>query len=568
MADIKTRNTKKDIKIFDKASTVGDKMKNSYIRTKNNAENLADDGHNSPTEYAENNIRSAVEDVTKDTARGVKNTTKSAYKKGRELYRNHKDMKQVKQSVDDVKRTTKSADNVRRTAETTKQTIKTADKAKQTVKTTAKQTTKTLQRSVKTTQKTVKTAEQTSKAAIKTSKAAAKTAKEAAKASAKAAKAAAQAAKAAAKATVAAVKVAIKVTVAAVKAIIAGIKALVAAIAAGGWVAVVIIIVICLVALLLACFGIFFSGEDTGTGITMQTAVSEISTEYQTKIDEIKSSNTHDVVEITGLNPVWKDVMAIYAAKTSFDPDNPQEVASMDESKKELLKTVFWDMNIISSSTASKTVSVPTETVDADGNITVTYTSVTKTYLYITVTHKSTSDMATAYNFTSQQKEILNELLSEDYADLWSSVLYGITGGSKKLINVAIAQIGNSGGQPYWSWYGFGSRVEWCACFVSWCANECGYIDAGVIPKFASCDVGMNWFKNHSRWQTNTYTPREGDIIFFDWDSDGLANHVGIVEKVEDGKVHTIEGNSSDACKRLQYDSGDSRILGYGVPAY
>jgi len=551
MADIKTKNTKKDIKIFDKASTVGDKMKDSYIRTKNNAENLADDGHNSPTEYAENNIRSAVEDVTKDTARGVKNTTKTAYKKGRELYRTHKDIKQAKRSVDDVK-----------------QTVRTADKAQKTVKTTAKQTTKTLQHSVKTTKRTVKTAEQTSKAAIKTSKAAAKTAKEAAKASAKAAKAAAQAAKAAARATVAAVKIAVKATVAAVKAIIAGVKALVAAIAAGGWVAVVIIIVICLVALLLACFGIFFSGEDTGTGITMQTAVAEINTEYQTKIDEVKSSNTYDVVEISGLNPTWKDVLAIYAAKTSFDPNNPQEVASMDESKKELLKTVFWDMNTISSSTASKTVSVPTETVDANGNITVTYTSVTKTYLYITVSHKTPSEMATTYGFTSQQNEILTELLSDEFADLWSSVLYGISGGSKKIISVAAMQVGNSGGQPYWSWYGFGSRVEWCACFVSWCANECGYIDAGIIPKFASCDVGMTWFKDHSRWQSNTYTPREGDIIFFDWDSDGYANHVGIVEKVENGKVHTIEGNSGDACKKLEYNSGDSRILGYGVPAY
>ena len=551
MADIKTKNTRKDIKIFDKASTVGDKMKDSYIRTKNNAENLADDGHNSPTEYAENNIRSAVEDVTKDTARGVKNTTKTAYKKGRELYRTHKDIKQAKRSVDDVK-----------------QTVKTADKAQKTVKTTAKQTTKTLKHSVKTTQKTVKTAERTSKAAIKTTKAAAKTAKEAAKASAKAAKAAAHAAKVAAKATVAAIKVAVKATIAAVKAIIAGVKALVAAIAAGGWVAVVIIIVICLVALLIACFGIFFSGEDTGTGITMQTAVAEINTEYQTKIDEIKSSNTYDVVEISGLNPTWKDVLAIYAAKTSFDPDNPQEVASMDESKKELLKTVFWDMNTISSSTASKTVSVPTETVDADGNITVTYTSVTKTYLYITVSHKTPSEMATTYGFSSEQNEILTELLSDEFADLWSSVLYGISGGSKKIISVAAMQIGNSGGQPYWSWYGFGSRVEWCACFVSWCANECGYIDAGIIPKFASCDVGMTWFKDHSRWQTNTYTPREGDIIFFDWDSDGYANHVGIVEKVENGKVYTIEGNSGDACKKLEYNSGDSRILGYGVPAY
>lgn len=548
MADIKTKSTKKDIKIFDKASTVGDKMKNAYVRTKQNAENLSDDGSVSPTEYAENNIRNAVEDIAKDTARGTKNTVKSAYKKGREVYRTHKDIKQAKNTVNDMR--------------------KGAEKVKQTAKSAGKQTTKTLKHSVKTAQKTVKTAEKTSKAAIKTSKAAAKTAKETAKASAKAAKAAAQAAKAATKAAIAATKVAIKATVAAVKAIIAGIKALVAAIAAGGWVAVVIIIVICLIALLLSCFGIFFSGEDTGTGMTMQTAVTEINTEYQVKIDDIKSSNSHDVVEITGLNPTWKDVLAVYAAKTTFDPDNPQEVASMDESKKQLLKDVFWDTHSITHSTASKTVSVPTETVDADGNITVTYTSVTKTYLYITVTHKTPSEMATSYGFNANQNQLLNELLDEEYGDLWSSVLYGISGGSKKLISVASMQIGNSGGAPYWSWYGFETRVEWCACFVSWCANESGYIDTGIIPKFASCDVGMTWFKDHSRWQTNTYTPRTGDIIFFDWDSDGLANHVGIVEKVENGKVYTIEGNSNDACERLGYNSGDSKILGYGVPAY
>ena len=260
--------------------------------------------------------------------------------------------------------------------------------------------------------------------------------------------------------------------------------------------------------------------------------------------------------------------MAVYAAKTSFDPDNPQEVASMDESKKELLKKVFWDMNTITSSTSSKTVLLPTETVDANGNITVTYTSVTKTYLYIKVTHKTLNEMADVYEFNAQQNEILTELLSNEFDDLWSSVLYGISGGSKKLISVATAQIGLSGGQPYWSWYGFNSRAEWCACFVSWCAEQCGYIDVGIIPKFANCDVGMKWFKDHNQWQANTYIPREGDIIFFDWDSDGYANHVGVVEKVENGKVHTVEGNSGDVCKKLEYNLDDSRILGYGVPIY
>lgn len=279
-------------------------------------------------------------------------------------------------------------------------------------------------------------------------------------------------------------------------------------------------------------------------------------------------ANTYNVIEITGLNPSWKDVLAIYAAKTSFDPNNPQEVASMDENKKTLLKTVFWDVHSISSSVATKTVSVPIETADANGNITVTYTTVTKTYLYITITHKTSNEMATTYRFDSQQKQILTELLSDEFADLWSSVLYGISGGSKKIINVASTQIGNSGGQPYWSWYGFGSRVEWCACFVSWCANESGYINSGIIPKFASCDVGMTWFQNHGRWQPNTYIPREGDIIFFDWNNDGKPNHVGIVEKAENGKVYTIEGNSGDACKKLEYNLSDSKIIGYGIPAY
>lgn len=137
---------------------------------------------------------------------------------------------------------------------------------------------------------------------------------------------------------------------------------------------------------------------------------------------------------------------------------------------------------------------------------------------------------------------------------------------------MALSQIGNVGGQPYWSWYGFGSRVEWCACFVSWCANECGYLDAGVIPKFAGCVNGVQWFKDRGLWQDNSYEPRPGDIIFFDWNDengqDGLTDHVGIVEKVENGFVYTVEGNSGDSCRERRYSIGHYEIYGYGTPAY
>lgn len=154
------------------------------------------------------------------------------------------------------------------------------------------------------------------------------------------------------------------------------------------------------------------------------------------------------------------------------------------------------DMNQISSRTESKTETVITETDDGHGNIVETESTVTQTYLYITVSHKTAEEMAAQYGFNEEQKGYLAELLADENNYLWSQVLYGITGGDGQIVTVALSLVGNVGGQPYWSWYGFNSRVEWCACFVSWCANECGYIDAGVIPKYAGCVNGVQWFKD------------------------------------------------------------------------
>ena len=140
--------------------------------------------------------------------------------------------------------------------------------------------------------------------------------------------------------------------------------------------------------------------------------------------------------------------------------------------------------------------------------------------------------------------------------------------GNEAIVEVAAQQVGNVGGRPYWSWYGFYDRVEWCACFVSWCAHKCGYIEDGIIPKFAVVGHGMSWFKNRDQWQGRGYHPKPGDIIFFDWDGDGLGNHVGIVESSDDTYVYTIEGNSGDRCRRRTYFISSSMIMGYGIPAY
>ena len=179
-------------------------------------------------------------------------------------------------------------------------------------------------------------------------------------------KTAQRAARAAAKAAVVTVKAIAKATALAIKAIIAGTKALIAAIAAGGWVAVLVIIVICLIGMILgSVFGIFFSDEDSGTGMSMQTVVQEINT----KLQEEKNSVSYDVLEMSGSRAVWKEVLAVYSVKTNTDQDNPQEVATMDDGKKQLLKDIFWEMNQISSRTESKTETVITETDDGHGNI-------------------------------------------------------------------------------------------------------------------------------------------------------------------------------------------------------
>ena len=163
--------------------------------------------------------------------------------------------------------------------------------------------------------------------------------------------------------------------------------------------------------------------------------------------------------------------------------------------------------------------------------------------------------------------------VSEDLTGV--EFINGTRPGNPQLVELAKSQVGNVGGYPYWSWYGFDSRVEWCACFVSWAANECGYIDSGIIPKFAGCTNGVQWFKDRGQWIDNSATPSPGMIIFFDWNNkgssgpqDGLSDHVGIVERVEDGIIYTIEGNSGDSCRENHYAVGHYEFLGYGVPAY
>ena len=139
----------------------------------------------------------------------------------------------------------------------------------------------------------------------------------------------------------------------------------------------------------------------------------------------------------------------------------------------------------------------------------------------------------------------------------------GTRPGNPAVVDIAKSQVGNVGGYPYWSWYGFPSRVEWCACFVSWCYGQVGLSE----PRFAGCQSqGAAWFQSHGQWGARGYENiAPGDAIFFDWDLDGGADHVGIVIGSDGSKVYTVEGNSGDACKIRSYSLTYECIKGYGL---
>ena len=407
MPDIKTRDVVKGtVKTIDKSAVAAERMKDAYIRTKDKAEHGIYSADNSPNEYAADRItgsaesaaREAVHQFDKQGRRGIR-TTKENISKAKEHFRQKK-----------------AENGLRRSADTAKKSIRTLERngknIKQTAKSTGKITIKSAKGSVKTAQKTIKTAEQTAKTAIKTTQQAAKIAQKTAQATARAARAAAHAARAAAKGAVSAVR-----------GMLAAARGLVAAIAAGGWIAVAVILVICMAAFLVgSCFGIFFGSPDSEAQ-SIRQVVAGLDADYMGQLERIKANISHDVLEMSGSRAGWQEVLAVYAVRVAANPHEPQQVATMDEGKKAILTDIFWQMNGISSRTESRTEEIIIETDDGNGNIVETVTTVTRTYLYITVTGKSADVMADQYGFTEKQREQLAELLDGAYNAYWETLI-------------------------------------------------------------------------------------------------------------------------------------------------
>ncbi len=402
MTDIKTKKKQEvSIKKLDRAKIVGQNLKSNIISVKDKTKENYEKNENTAQEYAENKVNSTMHDIIYYTPR--------LNRKGKQNL--EKTIQNIEKGKVQIKKAQKGIKNVKRKGKIT------INKAK---------------RNIKRVQNTVKSAKNTAKTTIKTTK-------QVAKNSVKLAQRTAQMTKQAVKTTIQATKVAIKTTIAIIKAIIAATKALVSAIIAGGWVAVVVIIVICLIAMICSSvFGIFFANEKKDGEMTVNSVMAELNTEFSKEIEKKKGQHPNADYDIKYARANWRDVIAVYTVMIS-NGDYKVDVMTMDDNRAKTLKKVFWDMNEFNEvvDKRQEKVKVP------DGRGGEREIEVIKETLHLTVRVKSIEEISNQYNLNQAQREQLNELMNEKYASNWSSLIYG--GGNSDIVKVAISQIGNIG---------------------------------------------------------------------------------------------------------------------------
>lgn len=371
MANIKVKDVaQKGIKTLNKAAIQTERFKDAIVRTKEKAEESVSDDINS-VEYASNKIKFATNRTVDE---GIHQFNKQGQKS---LMKTKENYQKTKVKIKAFKEKMKKG-NVKSTIKNTKNTIKTSKQV-------AKNTKKTAQEALKNSQRAVKLARES------------------------------------ARKTAQGIRIATKATISAIKAIIAGTKALITALIAGGWVAIIIIVVICLVGLLVnSIFGIFFSNQKTSANaVTMNEVVAECNQEFADKIQSIQDTNPHEDYVLDGSMASWKDILLIYTVKQS-NGLNATDVVTMDNNKKSILKKIFWDMNSLSSEVKVEKV------IEQGVNVNEEPKEVQKKVLHIKITSKTVEDMKLQYNFNAAQNKQLAELSSDKYANLWSGVIYGV----------------------------------------------------------------------------------------------------------------------------------------------
>lgn len=596
---IKTRHVQKDIKVLDKAVTAAEHMKGAYIRTRDSAEQTQVKEQGNPVGYAEDQVMEKGERAARGTVQQTGKQGEKLISAARERSRAKKEAEAFREKNGEPsassfssgtektyqpkeqmknrtgaqtgrtagRQATGGRETVKKGAqirELPKQTVKTAERGERTIKTVNASVKTSGKAAVKGTGRTIKTAERTGRSAVRTTEMAARTAEQGARAAVLTTQRTAAAARQAAIAAVQTAKAAAKAAAAAVKAVIAATKALVSAILAGGWIVVLILIIVIL-------FGALFSMVGGSNSSTVTPVSAEVEA-YEPLIRQYaRQYGIEEYVELI------KAVMMQESGGQGTDPMQASECGynTRYPNTPNGITDPEYSIDVgIQNLAACLRESGVESPVDMN-HIKLALQGYNYGNGYISWAKENYGGYtyANAVEFSEMMAE-RNGWSSYGDTEYVSHVLrYYVFGriptgtGSQAIVQVALTQEGN-GGDTYWSWYGFSSREEWCACFVSWCADQCGYIEAGVIPKFSLCSAGMEWFESRGQFMDGSYVPAAGDIVFFDWENDGSVDHVGIVESVVDGNIYTVEGNSGDKVARRSYPIGYGQIVGFGVPAY
>lgn len=567
---VKTREFHRDVRAMDKAVVGMERVKHAYIQTKESAEGGKAREKTTPIKYAEDQALEGMEGTARESIYQIRKQGEKALNAVRRNQGisskekqaapfsggSHRPFYQPKKQAEGMAKTQAQRQaavkrimeqRAVKVRETSKQTIKTLDQGGRTVK------------GLKI--KTVKTAEQTSHKAVKTTGQAAKSAQVTAKAARETARRSATAARKAAQTGAYMAKAAAKASAAAVRGIIAATKAFATAVAAGGWIAVMILLIV-----------ILFGGALSMVGGGNSSAVSPVSAEVTAYEPVIRRyANEYGIPEYVEL---IKAVMMqesggqgldpMQSSESGFNTQYPRERGGITEPEYSIACGVQELKACLESAGVESPIDMERIKLALQGyNFGAGYISWAKS-------NYGGYSVLNAAEFSERMAE---QMGWESYGDrqyVPHVLRYYVFGriqtgtGSQAMVQVALTQEGNSG-ETYWSWYGFDSEVEWCACFVSWVAEQCGYLDSGAVPKFSLCSDGVEWFSARGQFEDGSYVPVVGDIIFFDWEEDGSVDHVGIVENVINGVVYTIEGNSGNAVKRRSYLIGDSRIYGYRI---
>lgn len=559
MADIKTRDTVRGtIKAIDKSAVAAERMKDAFIRTKEEAQRGASPTEDTPEEYAENQVTGHAKTAAAHAARafdkqGRKAVQQSIRPQRASLYSDrrlptftatpqpetagarfkreeHKRM---------VLRSRRSSDESTKPSVREKRTlsIKTANRAVKPVK-----------RSVRTGKRTVRTVPVSPGITVRVANMSVQRMRAAAKSSVETAK----------KASAAASK--------AVRAILAATKALVNAILAGSWLAVTIVLVVVLLGTALSLFG-----SESG-----HTSYVPVNAEVEAYTPVIRVyANQYGIGEYVEL---IKAIMMQESGGRGLDPMQASESGYNTRYPRtpNAITDPEYSIDVGVQTVADSLRQAEVESPVDMENIRLALQGYNFGNGFIPWARENYGGYSAvaAIEFSNYMAAQLgwNAYGDKQYpAHVLRYYPFGrafTAEGNQAIVEIALTQIGNIGGEPYWSWWGLSERAEWCAMFVSWCADQAGLIDAGAIPKFENCVWGANWFKDNAGWADGSAEPSPGDIIFFDWEPDGCPDHVGIVEKCENGLVYTIEGNVNDDCAQGRYYVGDTCIFGYGLPAY